>query len=567
MIGKQIHSYRIDEHISEGGMGNVFLATHVNLNRKVAIKALNPALAKNQEIRERFKNEAATLSQLQHPNIVQLFDYIEEDDEAYLVMEYVAGKTLDEYIETVTGPIPEEKTIKLFVDILEAVAYAHSKNIVHRDIKPSNFIITDDEKVKILDFGIAKIVGDTSNKLTKTGAKVGTVLYMSPEQVKGEKVNKSTDIYSLGVLLFQLITGKCPYDENSTEFDIYTKIVNEELPPAKQFYIGVSDKIQYVISKATAKSSADRFVDCEDFKEALFAKTIPVKQISPQTVEKKKPIVKKKKRNYLFWLFVPLIVATYVLYLLYTNYQEEELWKNVHSDNNSSAYKEYLVEYPDGKYAPEARSLLNRMKKDSLNSVNSIMDDYKRIIEDAEEYVENQDFDKAIACFKNAKIIIRDHDLFDGNPEKEFRYLNNKIEKTIELKRDFFKLINYPDVEKKDCNDWTIESVKNDVDYTIVTIIIKNEDAESNIYRPGSEKAFHIRNEFGGEYKLKKIVGDDGFENPIVIPNGRRKTFKLYFEKINLMDIDYFDLIEGNTEIVDSTRCNFYQVDLNSNPE
>jgi serine/threonine protein kinase len=270
MIGKQILNYKIASLLGEGGMGSVYLAVHTQLNRKVAIKALNPSLVKNPGIRARFKNEAATLSGLHHPSIVILFDYLEEEEALYLIMEYVEGKTLEEYIQTVSGPIPEIKAIPLFSQVLDGFAYAHEQGVIHRDVKPANIMITDREKIKILDFGIAKLLSQKSHTLTQTGVKMGTVLYMSPEQVKGEKVDKRSDVYSLGVTLFQMLTGRGPYDDpDATEFAVYNKIVHEPLPPAKTFYPNISDRIQAIISKATAKNPDERFQDCQEFKNAL----------------------------------------------------------------------------------------------------------------------------------------------------------------------------------------------------------------------------------------------------------------------------------------------------------
>lgn len=287
MIGKQILNYKIEALLGEGGMGSVYLAVHTQLNRKVAIKILNPSLVKNPGIRARFKNEAATLSQLHHPNIVILFDYLEEEEALYLIMEYVEGKTLEEYILTVSGPIPEIKAIPLFSQVLEGFAYAHEQEVVHRDVKPANIMITGREKIKILDFGIAKLLSQKSHTLTQTGVKMGTVLYMSPEQVKGEKVDKRSDVYSLGVTLFQMLTGHSPYDDpNATEFVVYNKIVNEPLPPAKNFYPNISGRIQAILDKATAKNPDDRFQDCQEFKYAMQESnlTSPAQSNRPATI-------------------------------------------------------------------------------------------------------------------------------------------------------------------------------------------------------------------------------------------------------------------------------------------
>lgn len=283
-IGTTIQNYRLVQFIGEGGMGQVWLAEHVLLGRKVAIKALHTQLLRNEQIRARFKNEAATLALLQHPNIVTLLDYIEDAAGAYLVLEYVEGDPLDDLIRLKTGPIPEARLKDLFGQILEGFVYAHGKRIVHRDVKPSNFLLTPEGKVKMLDFGIAKLL-EQDNRLTKTGTSMGTVLYMSPEQVRGEDVDHRSDIYSLGVTLFHMATGQCPYSNESTEFIVYDQIVNHPLPSPTDFYPGVTPGIVALIDKATAKRPADRFQDCQEFLNALHAvgKEAPAIAASIQT--------------------------------------------------------------------------------------------------------------------------------------------------------------------------------------------------------------------------------------------------------------------------------------------
>lgn len=290
MLGKTIGNYKVTKFIGDGGMGQVWLAEHTLLGRKVAIKSLHPQFARNAGIRARFKQEAATLAHLQHPNIVALHDYIEEGDDAFLVMEYVEGTPLDELITHQTGPIPTEQLRELFGQILDGFVYAHGKMVVHRDIKPSNFLVTKDGNVKILDFGIAKILTESNQKLTKTGANMGTVLYMSPEQVRGEALDLRSDIYSLGVTLFQMATGQCPYNADSSEFLVYDQIVNKPLPPASQIYPGVTAEMETLISKATQKLAVDRFQDCTEFKRALMAGE-KLQVAAPAIVELSKTVV------------------------------------------------------------------------------------------------------------------------------------------------------------------------------------------------------------------------------------------------------------------------------------
>jgi serine/threonine protein kinase len=262
-----LERYEILQTLGQGGMGVVYLARQKKLDRLVAIKAISPYLAQEPEVRERFAAEASVLARLSHPNIVTLYDYIEEPDALYLVMEYVEGKPLSEILKA--GPLPLESIRKYFHQILDAFAYAHSKGIIHRDIKPSNIIITPEGQVKILDFGVAKILSSDHTQ-TRTGMRVGTLMYMSPEQVKGEKnLDARSDIYSLGVVLFEMLTGKPPYDPELGDFEISLRIVREPLfdfshPPAT-----IPQKLLEVVLHATEKSPEHRIPSCEEFEEAF----------------------------------------------------------------------------------------------------------------------------------------------------------------------------------------------------------------------------------------------------------------------------------------------------------
>jgi serine/threonine protein kinase len=273
MINKQLLSYKIISVLGEGGMGTVYLAEHTNFDRKVAIKAIHPHLAKNDEIRQRFKNEAATMARLQHPNIVSLYDYFVDDEGLYLIMELVEGIELESYLKNIGSPLDEHVTAAFMKQLLDAFSHAHEKGVVHRDIKPANILITNDGSIKVLDFGIAKIVeGDGLHNMTKTGTQIGTVYYMSPEQVQGKKVDARSDIYSLGVTFYQMLTAQNPYSSSTTEFDVYSKIVQEQLPNPKELNPTISDVIVSILNKATAKDPDARFQTCEQFKQALLKK-------------------------------------------------------------------------------------------------------------------------------------------------------------------------------------------------------------------------------------------------------------------------------------------------------
>jgi serine/threonine protein kinase len=273
MINKQLLSYKITSVLGEGGMGTVYLGEHANFERKVAIKAIHPHLAKNEEIRQRFKNEAATMARLQHPNIVSLYDYFADDDGLYLIMELVEGVELETYLRNIGSPLDEHVSAAFMKQLLEAFSHAHDKGVVHRDIKPANILITNDGTIKVLDFGIAKIIdGDGLHNMTKTGTQIGTVYYMSPEQVQGKKVDTRSDIYSLGVTFYQMLTAQNPYNSCTTEFEVYSKIVQEQLPNPKVVNPGISDVIVSILNKATAKDPEARFQTCEQFKQALLKK-------------------------------------------------------------------------------------------------------------------------------------------------------------------------------------------------------------------------------------------------------------------------------------------------------
>lgn len=255
--------YEIIRPLGEGGMGVVYLALQKRIDRKVAIKSIAPYLARDPAVRERFAAEAAVLARLNHPNIVTLYDYIEEENALYLVMEYVEGQSLSELLKA--GPLPHDLLLKYFSQVLEAFAYAHEQGVIHRDIKPSNIMITAGGRVKILDFGVARLL-QTDHSLTRTGMRLGTLMYMSPEQVKGERdIDHRADIYSLGVVLYEMLTARPPYPPDMSEFDISIRIVQEPLfdlshPPSE-----IPAQLLEVILRATEKTAAYRYADCNEF--------------------------------------------------------------------------------------------------------------------------------------------------------------------------------------------------------------------------------------------------------------------------------------------------------------
>ncbi|MGL5957229.1 MAG: protein kinase domain-containing protein [Phocaeicola sp.] len=279
MIGKEILNYTIVSVIGKGGMGTVYLAEHKYIKlQKAAIKVINGGMV-NSFTRQRLAEEAEYLARLNHNHIVRFLNYhIDESNSVYLIMEYAEGITLDKFINEVSGLIVENRIYPFFAPILDAVGYAHKHGVIHRDLKPNNIIITQEESAKILDFGIACIMNKEGDENPEEKLIMGTPAYMSPEQVKGEKLDARSDIYSLGVLLYQMLTGNAPYDTTTlSEYDINKKVVEESLPKMSLYYKYISEKLQKIVDKATAKNPKERYQSCAEFKKALHQAIYPPK--------------------------------------------------------------------------------------------------------------------------------------------------------------------------------------------------------------------------------------------------------------------------------------------------
>jgi serine/threonine protein kinase len=257
--GTRLRDYEIQSLIGKGGMGEVYLAMDVNLGRKVAIKQLHTENAADPDHLKRFQNEAKVQAQLDHPNIVNLHSFFEDGGAYYLVMQFAPGITLSELIRK-TGPIPEQRATRIFSQIAAALSYAHSKGVVHRDVKPSNIMVdpSDNDRVQMMDFGIARMMG--TQHITRTGTQMGTLCYMSPEQVLGEKeIDHRSDIYSAGVVLYEMLSGYIPYDMNTESlFKVQSRIINEPLPDPRLKYEYISDANVALIQALTMKDPKQR---------------------------------------------------------------------------------------------------------------------------------------------------------------------------------------------------------------------------------------------------------------------------------------------------------------------
>src|SRR6187397_3598214 len=254
--------YRIVRKLGSGGMANVYLAEDEDLGRRVAIKILNERYANDDLFIERFRREAKSAAALSHPNIVSVYDRGEAEGTYYIAMEVIEGRSLKELIMT-RGPLPIPQALAYTHEMLEALRFAHRHGIIHRDIKPHNILIG--ERLKVTDFGIARA---GASQMTEAGSIMGTAQYLSPEQAQGHPVDARSDLYSIGVVLYELLTGRVPFDAESA-VTIALKQVSEEPVPPSHYNPAVSDQLEDVVMRALQKDPALRFADAEEFIVAL----------------------------------------------------------------------------------------------------------------------------------------------------------------------------------------------------------------------------------------------------------------------------------------------------------
>jgi serine/threonine-protein kinase len=348
-IGKKINDrYLIIGNIGSGGMANVFLARDLILDREVAVKVLRYDFQNDQAAIRRFQREALAATELVHPNIVSVYDVGEEDGQQYLVMEYVKGMDLKRYIQT-QYPIAYDKVVDIMDQILSAMSLAHHHRIIHRDLKPQNILINEEGVVKITDFGIAIALSETS--ITQTNSMLGSVHYLSPEQARGSMATNQSDIYAMGIILYEMITGRVPFDGESA-VTIALKHFQDELPDIHIYSQQVPQALENVVLKATAKDPINRYKTTEEMQADLYtsldanraqeAKWSPVPILDetraiepieevvpeapsvPEDIIEEQPTKKKPKRR---WWILPLIVLLIVLtaggYWVYASGRQE----------------------------------------------------------------------------------------------------------------------------------------------------------------------------------------------------------------------------------------------------
>jgi len=266
MIGKTISHYRIIEKLGEGGMGVVYKAEDLSLERPVALKFLSPRAMGTEEDQERFVHEAKAAASLNHPNICTIYEIATADGKTFIAMEYVEGENLRMRMKL--APLPLDEALAITADIGRGLAAAHERGIVHRDIKPANIVVTPNRVVKIMDFGLARIAGGA--QLTQPGTTLGTVSYMSPEQARGDDIDGRTDVWSLGVVLYEMLTGRRPFVGDRDMAVIYS-ILNEDPQPAIELRPDIPETLEAILKKALTKDRNVRYASALEFAGDIFA--------------------------------------------------------------------------------------------------------------------------------------------------------------------------------------------------------------------------------------------------------------------------------------------------------
>jgi len=361
MIGTIVSHYRIIEKLGEGGMGVVYKAHDAKLDRIVALKFLPAYLASEGTERERFIHEARAAASLNHPNITTVYEIDEFETQVFIVMEFVEGKTLKQLIESDIPPL--KKVLDIAIQVCDGLAAAHERGVVHRDIKSTNIMMTPKGQVKIMDFGLAKLKGAT--KLTKAGSTLGTTSYMSPEQALGEEVDHRSDIFSFGVLLYELLTGNLPFRGEHPAAIVYS-ILNEPPQPIARFNDKVTPEIDRIVSKALAKEKEDRYQHIGEMSADLRRERKNLEYARPTTVTQAMEMPKPRKRTMKFLIPISAVALLLVLVILFNPFRIKVTQNQTAEASKNSLAVMYFENIPDPEDKDHTGEMLTNLLITSL---------------------------------------------------------------------------------------------------------------------------------------------------------------------------------------------------------
>ena len=447
LIGKLIENYRIVSVLGKGGMGIVYKAYDTKLDRYVAIKLLNPQIQNRDLFVERFKREAKNQAKLTHPNIVGVYGFIEYADFLGIVMEYVEGESLEKVIER-QGRFNLYDVIYILKQMLLGLGYAHSKGFVHRDIKPSNIILNKEGITKIMDFGISKSLFDKS--MTSTSSKIGTVYYMSPEQIKGADVTNRSDIYSLGCTAYEMIVGQPPFDAVS-EYEVMDSHLKKAAPKISARLTGIPEQVDSVLQKSMAKSPMDRYATCEDMLTGvndldkhvtkLYSGYFKQREQQPKTV---------KYKTFSILASVAIIVGMIALsYFVYT--QVDDLLTSNKLDKFKKISLQSLFGSSESKFKFTEIKKVDSKTKGTLNAIDFADDKYAVILSDSNQvivsnaggmtwtpkFIDTHGQLSDIFCFEDGKSILV------GDSSRIYyglNYLDSLQQIPVDIKSTFFRV-------------------------------------------------------------------------------------------------------------------------------
>ncbi|MCS6821895.1 MAG: serine/threonine protein kinase [Microscillaceae bacterium] len=390
MTTTKIHNYQIASICFEGSTAYVYVGIHTTLGRKVIIKAFKPEYTPL-EVQAKLRNLAQQLTSIKHIYLTTLYDYFEQEGQSFFISEYAQGQSLKEYLALQVKPMDENKAIFFMSKILEAIQYAHNQGIIHKDLHPNNIFITPDAQIKITDLGLASIFKEKYNHLYSDNQSVGNICYLSPEQVEGKLSTEKTDIYTLGIILWEMLTGKslAMLYEKADKNEIYQKILHEnilDLPESK----AISERLQKVIAKAIQKNPDQRYASCEAFKQDLrtgLDKSLTLKSTKKITDKKKEvTTIPQRLLKYTIYTALGISIGIFLIQLLSVNdtkqnnlaNTEQKNLKKIHKTDNNNETK--VIETEDEKEEEEKSAeekAIDSLKKEQ----NSLKQELKAIKE------------------------------------------------------------------------------------------------------------------------------------------------------------------------------------------